>query len=61
VKPADAAVNRDKQHDLCGVARDYVRRLPPGIPQRFDVVSIYYENSAAAPSIELFKNAFAVS
>ena len=58
VKPAEAAVDRDKQYDLCGVAREYVRRLPPDVPQRFDVVSVYYEKSPAPPRIELFKNAF---
>jgi len=61
VKPAEAAVDRDKQRELLGVAREYLRRLPSDVPWRFDVVSVYYENSASAPRIELFKNAFPVS
>lgn len=61
VKPAEAAVDRDKQREISGVAREYLRRLPSDVPWRFDVVSVYYENSASAPRIELFKNAFPVS
>lgn len=61
VKPAEAAVDYDKQQELCRVAREYLRRLPPEVPWRFDVVSVYYENPVPAPRIELFKNAFAVS
>jgi putative endonuclease len=61
VKPAEAAVDREKQRDLCRVAREYLRPLPSDLPRRFDVVSVYYENPDAPARIELFKNAFAVS
>ena len=61
VKPAEAAVDRDKQSDLCAVAREYARRLPADLPQRFDVISVYYENPHAGARIELFKNAFPVA
>lgn len=60
VKPAEAAVDRDKQRELTRVARDYLRHLP-GDPQwRFDIVSVYYEDNSH-PSFELYENAFAVS
>lgn len=62
VKPAEAAVDRDKQKDLVTVARDYLRHAaPPSCQWRFDVVSVYYEKQACQPQIELFKNAFSVS
>lgn len=61
VKSAEAAVDHDKQRELRLVAREYLRRLPPEVPWRFDVASVYYENPAPALRIELFKNAFAVS
>jgi putative endonuclease len=61
VKPAAAAVDRDKQKELMRVAGDYLRHLP-GIPQwRFDIVSVYYEGHPSSPHIEVFENAFAVS
>ena len=48
VKPAQAAVDRKKRHDLRIVIRDYIRTLPrgqfPEPPQwRFDVITVYYE------------------
>jgi putative endonuclease len=61
VKPAEAAVDRDKQRELAGMARDYLRRLRQQVQWRFDVVSIYYESSGKPEHIELFKNAFSVS
>jgi putative endonuclease len=57
VKPAEAAVDRDKRHALTAVARDYLRHLPPSCQWRFDVVSVYYEQSTQ-PQFELFQNAF---
>jgi putative endonuclease len=62
VKPAEAAVDRKKRHDLRVVIRDYLRSLPrrqfPETPQwRFDVVTVYYESGAARPTFELFQNA----
>ena len=61
VKPAEAAVDRGKQHDLSLVARDYLRHMPPSCQWRFDVVSVYYEDQTCQPTIELFQNAFSMS
>ena len=56
VKPAEAAVDREKVRDLAFVARDYLRELS-GTPEwRFDVVSVYYDNHLFQPKFELFKN-----
>ena len=62
VKPAEAAVDRKKRHDLRVVIRDYLRSLPrkqyPETPQwRFDVVTVYYDQSPQHPTFELFQNA----
>ncbi len=48
VKPAEAAVDRKKRHDLRIVIRDYLRSIPerqfPEAPQwRCDVLTVYYE------------------
>ena len=32
VKPAEAAVDRAKQHEIAGVAHQYLRRMPPRTP-----------------------------
>lgn len=61
VKPAEAAVDRDKQRDLAAVAREYLRLMPPSCQWRFDVVSVYYGNQSSQPQFELFRNAFQVS
>jgi len=61
VKPAEAAVDRDKQRSLAAVARDYLRHLPASCPWRFDVLSIYYEQHHSTPTFELFQNAFPVA
>jgi len=61
VKPAEAAVDRDKRKELRGVAREYLRRLPANLSHRFDVVSIYIEKRSGSVRIELFKNAFPVT
>ena len=61
VKPAEAAVDHEKQRDLAVVARDYLRHAPPLCQWRFDVVTVYYERQACQPQIELFQNAFSVS
>src|SRR5215471_9326374 len=76
VKPAEAAVDREKRHDLEHVARDFLRQLPaarpanagpgmgpltPSCQWRFDVLAVYYEGDKLRPSFELFQNAFAVS
>src|SRR5713101_2786428 len=57
VKPAAAAVDRKKRHDIRAVIRDYLRTFPE-LPQwRFDVVTVYYEGRRQHPTIELFQNA----
>lgn len=61
VKPAEAAVDREKRRELAGMAREYLRNLSGVGEWRFDVVSVYYENPSSLPEIELFKNAFSVS
>jgi len=61
VKPAEAAVDRDKQRELSLVARDFLRQMPPSCPWRFDVLAVYYERGHSRPSFELFQNAFPVS
>jgi putative endonuclease len=59
VKPAEAAVDADKQQELAAVAREFLRRLPAS-SYRFDVVSIYLEKAVPSPQITLFKNAFSL-
>jgi len=75
LKPAEAAVDRDKQRELLRVARDFLRQMPPscergphparfsrdGVEWRFDVLAVYYERGHGQPSFELFQNAFPVS
>jgi len=58
VKPAEAAVDRDKQKELRLVARDFLRHMPLSCQWRFDVVSVYYDHGLRHPSLELFQNAF---
>jgi putative endonuclease len=57
VKPAEAAVDREKRFQIARMAREYLRRLRPGIPVRFDVVSVYLEAEQQA-EIQVFKNAY---
>jgi putative endonuclease len=62
VKPAEAAVDREKRRAIRTVARDYLRLLPERQfsepPQwRFDVVTVYYEGRPGLPTFELFQNA----
>jgi len=61
VKPAEAAVDRDKQRTLTRVARDYLRHLALPCHWRFDVVTVYYEGKRDQPRFELFQNAFPVA
>jgi putative endonuclease len=58
VKPAEAAVDRDKRREINLVAQEYLRHLAPSCQWRFDVVSVYYEGQTNHPQFELFKNAF---
>jgi len=60
VKPAEMAVDRDKQRALSVVARDYLRHLALPCQWRFDVVTVYYEAPSGIPRFELFQDAFPV-
>ena len=61
VKPAEAAVDRDKQRELRLVARDFLRHMPHSCQWRFDVLAVYYERGHRRPSFELYQNEFPVS
>jgi putative endonuclease len=61
VKPAEAAVDREKQRELTLVARNFLRHMPPSCQWRFDILAVYYEGQQRRPSFELFQNAFSVS
>jgi putative endonuclease len=75
LKPAEAAVDGDKQRELARVARDFLRQMPASprgdaqpapvsrdeLEWRFDVLAVYYERGLTHPSFELFQNAFSVS
>jgi putative endonuclease len=61
VKLAQAAVDRDKQHELAAMAGIYLRRLRSRPQWRVDVVTVYYEQHPSQPRFELFKNACPVS
>ncbi len=56
VKPAEAAVDRDKRRELLAVAREYLRHLPPSCQWRLEVISVYYDHDSGPPQIELFQN-----
>lgn len=72
VKPAEAAVDREKRHTIRRMIREYLRGMPqkhyPQPPAwRFDVLTVYYEAdskpkashdlSTLHPTFELFRNA----
>jgi putative endonuclease len=59
VKPAEAAVDAQKQRDLALVAREFLRKMKGNPPFRFDVISIYLE-AGREPEAELFKSAFGI-
>ncbi len=61
VKPAEAAVDRDKERSLTVVAREYLGHAPADSQWRFDVVSVYYERNSSRPTFELFQNAYPAS
>jgi putative endonuclease len=61
VKPDETAVNHDKQYELRGVAREYMRHFRVAPTWRFDVISVYYDQRTGTWAMELFKNAFPVS
>jgi putative endonuclease len=56
VKPAEAAVDRDKRRDVLAVAREYLRHLPPSCQWRLEIISVYYDQQSSQPQIELFQN-----
>jgi len=56
VKPAAAAVDREKRRDVLAVAREYLRHMPAPCPWRLEVVSVYYGQPAVQPQIEVFRN-----
>ena len=58
VKPPEAAVDQHKRREIAAVAREYLRHAPPSCQWRFDIVSVYYDQSnSCQPQIELFRNA----
>jgi len=59
VKPAELAVDYDKQRELRLVAREYLRLLTDSPQYRFDIFSVYYDRDE--PQFELFQNAFPVA
>ncbi len=61
VKPAEAAVDREKQKELRLVAGDFLRHMPGDCQRRFDVVAVYYDRGFRQPAFELFQNAFSVA
>jgi putative endonuclease len=61
LKPAEAAVDRDKQRELSLVARDFLQQMPLPCQWRFDVLAVYYDRGYGRPTFELFQNAFSVS
>ena len=61
VKPAEAAVDREKQRNLIAVAREYLRHMAPSCQWRFDVVSVYYDGQSRQPQFEVFQSAFPVA
>jgi len=60
-KPAEAAVDREKQRDLVPVAREFLRHVGDPREFRFDVLAIYYEHESGGARFELFQNAFPVA
>ena len=61
VKPAEAAVDHDKQRELAAVAREYLRHLPEPCQWRLDIVSVYNPAASMQPEFELFQNVLAVA
>jgi putative endonuclease len=61
VKPAETAVDRDKQKSLAAVASEYLcHQLSLSCQWRFDVIAVYYLQGSRQPEYELFQNAFSV-
>ena len=56
VKPAEAAVDRDRRRELLAVAREYLRHLPSFCLGRLQVIGVYYDDPSGQPQVELFQN-----
>ena len=68
IKPAEAAVDRDKEDDLRRVAWDFLRHMPEScgrgtkparlshdeVDCRGDVLAVYYDRGFSQPTFELF-------
>ncbi|MBV9609408.1 MAG: YraN family protein [Acidobacteria bacterium] len=59
VKPAEAAVDREKQREIASVARAFMNRMSSAPRRRYDILSVYLD--CEPPEFTLFRNAFAVS
>lgn len=57
IVPAELAVDREKQRELAGMAKAFLRNYAVGTPYRFDVVSVYILPGEPV-SVQLFKDAF---
>lgn len=57
IKPAEMAVDSEKQQDLGRVAREFLRKIKGEPAIRFDIVSVYVGPGKPA-QITLFKDAF---
>ena len=58
--PGEAAVDYEKQRELSRVAREYLHRVRPETPFRFDVVTVTNDPAARAPVFILLKDAFTI-
>jgi len=61
VKPASAAVDREKRRAIRAVIRDFLyalpeKQFPKPPPWRFDVLAVNFESGFEHPSFELFQN-----
>jgi putative endonuclease len=57
IKPAEMAVDSEKQRDLGHVSREFLRKIQGEPATRFDIISVYFE-AGKSTSVELFRNAF---
>jgi Uncharacterised protein family UPF0102 len=58
VKPGEAAVDQHKRRQVAAVAPEFLRRFPLSCQWRFDLVSVYYDESQSSrPQVEVVRNA----
>jgi putative endonuclease len=57
IKPAEMAVDSEKQRDLGHVSREFLRKIQGQPATRYDIVSVYFEPNRPT-QITLFKDAF---